>query len=184
MALLNYAGDHQGELPLTAHTEGSQFERAWIFQLRDYLDDVDRVRICPAEPSAVQRARLENDGTSYVLNSFVFVPAIDPFGNVVGEPMNNVYRLPKPSRTIFAFIISERQATNFMADHVHAYNWNNWNRVLADIQPDRHRSGRAASDHTKGSANYLYADGRVENLLAKQLKTKIDSGTNPAEIPN
>jgi len=35
----------------------------------------------------------------------------------------------------------------------------------------------------KGSANYLYADGHVENISAKAFKNIFDQGINPAAVP-
>ena len=72
-----YAGDHNGVFPETSHT--TDLQRAWIFQLKDYLGDFESTRICPADPQGVRR--LAEKGTSYILNSYLFVPPVDPFGD-------------------------------------------------------------------------------------------------------
>ena len=99
-----YAGDHNGVFPETTHTEDLQ--RAWIFQLEDYLGDFEETRICPADPK--RRERLAEKGTSYILNSFLFVPALDPFGNPTGPALNRLSAIPDHVNTAMAFICSDR----------------------------------------------------------------------------
>ncbi len=180
VALKLYSTDHDGWLPQTTHsTLGAD---SWIYSLETYLDSFDAVRICPADPKGDER--LANRGTSYTLNSFVFVPKRDPFGQPVGVAMNHVYRIPKPSSTFLAFTVSDRAGTGTSSDHTHSDLWNSWGAVLNDIQPDRHRRGNPASDHTNGSANYLYADGRVETIDASEIKRRINAGENIALPPS
>lgn len=173
-ALLRYAGENNGDFPETSHTTGVKVKRAWIFTLRPYLGNMDEVRISPSDPHG--KARLKANGTSYVLNSYVFVPQVGPFGEM-GESLNNVNRLPYPVHTMLAFNVSDDQPPSVMNDHTHSDLWaGNWKCVCADIQPDRHRSGSANKDHTKGSANYLYADGHVESIEAAEVKRRIERG--------
>ena len=178
-ALVAYAGENNMDLPATTHT--AKLEKAWIFTLAKYLGDTDKVRICPADPNGAER--LKAGGTSYVLNSYVFVPEYGPFGNVIREPMNNLLRIQMPARTILAFVVSDGQPPGATSDHTHSGRWKNWNAVLADIAPDRHRGGSANADHTSGDSNYLYADGHVETIDAKVVKEKIDAGINIAVPP-
>lgn len=56
--------------------------------------------------------------------------------------------------------------------------------VLLDIQPDRHRVGRAAVDHTAGSAHILNVDASVVGTAALELKSRIDRGDNVAKPPD
>jgi len=180
IALLGYANDNTGNLPETTHTEGLQ--TAWIEVLKPYLNDVDRVRISPADPKGDQR--LKTGGTSYILNSMVFVPRLDPFGRPMGVLANNIYRIPILSKTITTFLISDDRGVGVTNDHTHSEGWTGgWGKILYDIEPDRHRIGSRAADRLKGSSNYLYADGHVENLAAKQLKALSDAGLNPAAVP-
>lgn len=180
LALNLYALENGGHYPLTSHTTGSAgIRQAWVYQLKDYMSDFDRIRICPSDPQAEDR--LHNNGTSYVLNSFVFVPAFDPFGNLVGEVYNGPGLLPDPGSTMLAFPVSDRQGYAAGSDHTHSEQWTSWGRVLNDIQPDRHVFGNPNDDHTRGTANYLFADGRVENIAASDFKALIDRGINPAD---
>jgi len=180
-SLLLYANDHDGDFPETSHTTGVKFDRAWIFALRPYMQNCDKVRISPADPQG--KARLQANGTSYILNSYIFVPEIGPFGEI-GESLGNVRRLPLPARTILAFNTSDQQGASVLSDHTHGERWpGNWARVCADIQPDRHRAGTPKPDHTDGSANYLFADGHVQAIAASEVKRHIDRGLPFAKPP-
>lgn len=174
-ALLTYAGEHDGWLPPTRHTT----EQSWVFQLGPYLGDVDAVRICPADPRGAQRLR--SGGTSYVLNSIVFVPRTDPFGRPSGESFNNLFRLDRPAGTILAFIVSDNRGTGASNDHTHSEQWTSWAAFLSDVEPDRFRPGERSASRTEGSANYLHADGHIETFKAAEMKAAFDAGRNPAE---
>src|SRR6187397_1679245 len=52
LALVMYADDYGGFLPLTTHGT-SDTNRSWIFTLRPYLGNVDAIRISPADPKGV-----------------------------------------------------------------------------------------------------------------------------------
>lgn len=170
--LLLYAADHNGDFPETTHTE--QRERAWIFTLGKYLADTDKVRICPADPHGARR--LAEKGTSYVLNSWVFVPRYGPFGEVE-ESFNNLRRLPFPANTMIAFNVSDQVGATGHNDHTHSDLWpGNWERVCAEIQPNRHRTGADTADHLNGSSNILFADGHVAAVEAKALHAAVQSG--------
>lgn len=180
-ALILYTNENNGDFPQTTHSTGGKFERAWIFQLKPFLNNLDRVRICPADPKGEER--LEYNGTSYTLNSFVFVPTVGPFGET-REAFNNIRRLPYPSHTFLAFIISDQQGSTVMSDHTHSDRWrNNWSRVCIDIEPNRHRLGASNGMHTNGSANYLFADGHVENIEAEKVRGWVERGVEFAKVP-
>jgi prepilin-type N-terminal cleavage/methylation domain-containing protein/prepilin-type processing-associated H-X9-DG protein len=173
-AIILYTGDNNGALPSTTHGDAAQYERSWIFTLRRYLADCDKVRISPADPRGEERLREKT--SSYILNSWVFVPTYGPFGDIE-EAYNNIRQLPLPTNTIFAFNISNQAEPSISNDHTHCQNWSgNWARVCAEIQPDIHGSGKKRSDHTKGSSNFLFADGHVESVEAETLKEIIDRG--------
>jgi len=141
---------------------------------------VDRIRICPADPLARQRAELKL--TSYTLNEYVAVPVMGPFGEVL-ESFCNLEKLKSPAQTITVFIGADDLGLSVTSDHTHSRNWTGWSQVLADIQPDRFRYGPKAPDSSKGSANYLLADGHVETWPAAQVKRWVDSGIPFARPP-
>lgn len=183
LALLMYADDHEGLLPLTTHG-ATDTNLSWIFTLRPYLGNVDAIRVSPGDPRG--RARLTNQASSYLLNEFVAVDLRDPFG-VVRESFRNLHHLRSPARTHTVFTCSDELSPSVYADHTHSRNWvkngvGNWPGVLADIAPDRFRT-RADPQHTAGAANYLFADGHVSAIKAEAFKRLIDAGENPARPP-
>ena len=197
MAMQMHADDHQGSYPDTTHTASA--ETAWIYQLEQYLGKFDETRICPADPNAA--LRLKNKSSSYILNSLVFVPPIDAFGEPDGTARNKPALLPDPSATILVFIASDTAGIYPGDDHTHSDRWSSWSAVIKDIAPDRHKRGTSSDStggssspldtdlnkrgpiSTGGSSNYLYADGHVESIPANELKSKIEAGRNIAEIP-
>jgi len=179
-----YADDFQGWLPETTHTYGTGSEatnRVWIYTLRPYLGNVDRIRLCPSDPQA--NSRLTNNSTSYILNEYTSVDKIDPFGNRL-ESFRNLNRLAQPTQTYLAFETADSNGPSLAADHTHSRNWfKGWEAVLTDIRPDRHATGGVRLDHTGGPANYLCADGHVDSLAAALMKKRIDAGDNFALPP-
>jgi hypothetical protein len=86
--------------------------------------------------------------------------------------------------TITIFEVADDKDPSVLNDHTHSRNWfKGWNAVLADIQPDRHRSGIRAADFSAGRANYLFACGHVLALKAAPLKQRIERGDNFAQPP-
>jgi prepilin-type processing-associated H-X9-DG protein len=174
LALQLYAADHQGEFPPSTHTTGRRrAEESWIFALGPYLENVDEIRICPAESPARRQTIRTLQATSYVLNDLVFD---DP---VYYRPT----ALPFPSRTLLLATLSESRAPSVTSDHIHGAEWTSWRNVLRDIEPDRHRTGKRSADRTKGSANYLFADGHAEGISAQTFKSLLDRHLNPAAVP-
>ena len=172
-ALLLYAAANDNKLPETSHT--AVFGQSWIYTLSDYLGDCDEVRICPADPNG--NSRFDAEGTSYILNSFLFVPQIDPFGQQIGGPSNNLTLIESPAETPMAFIIADSQGVGDANDHTHSNRWDSWSAVVRDISPGRFGGGKFPM-RALGSSNYLYADGHVEQVDAAVMKASIDSGNN------
>ena len=172
-----YADDNRGYFPMSSH--GGNTSRSWIYSLSSYLGEMDKVRICPADPK--RKERLENNGSSYVLNEYIAVVPVDPFGRVVGTNYTNKHRLRRPMRTITTFVGADEMKTNETADHTHSRSWfagdssNIWARICTDIAPDRYRSGKQAQDRTKGNSNYLYADEHIETIKAEVIKKMADN---------
>jgi prepilin-type N-terminal cleavage/methylation domain-containing protein/prepilin-type processing-associated H-X9-DG protein len=173
LGLAMYANDNDDHLPLSTHGSTSP-EDSWIFTLKPYLGNVDEIRICPADPKGQRRLRA--DGTSYTLNEYLVVPGIDEALSFTA--------MPRPSETISTFILSDRAGVATSSDHTHSRGWfrdpidRNYQRILNDIQPDRHRVGLASPPHTEGNANYLYADGHVKSMPAQKIKGWADQNFN------
>ncbi|WP_075088415.1 type II secretion system protein [Verrucomicrobium spinosum] len=120
-AILSYTQDHDGTFPMTSHgLDASSFEKGWIFSLRDYLANVDEMRICPVDPKGEER--LAGNGTSYLLNSFLTVPQVGPFGENLGG-YTSLNQVPRPQSTPIAFIINFSRGAGMTNDHTHSESW-------------------------------------------------------------
>jgi prepilin-type N-terminal cleavage/methylation domain-containing protein/prepilin-type processing-associated H-X9-DG protein len=184
VALTLYSNDHKGRCPETTH--GGAEDRSWVFTLAKYLGNVDAVRTCPGDDRAAERIR--DFGSSYTLNEYIAVPLVDPFGRVI-EDLTCLHRLRRPAETITVFEISDKRETGPSGDHTHSRNWMlpaspqaRWERVCNDIQPDRHTT-RSSRERTRGSANYLYADGHVASRDAAAVYTDIRDRRDIARPP-
>ncbi len=169
LAMCMYAEDNGGWLPTTTH--GGSTNASWIYQLSGQLANVDRIRLCPADPK--RELRLATHAASYTLNEYTSVDLVDPFGRAL-ESFRKLDTLRNPSCTITTFEISDAVGVNVMNDHTHSRQWLlGWSAVTADIQPTRHSP----------SANYLFADSHVECITAAKLKARIAAGDNFAKPP-
>jgi prepilin-type N-terminal cleavage/methylation domain-containing protein/prepilin-type processing-associated H-X9-DG protein len=182
LAMHNYCDVHGGRFPQSSHS--GDLSKSWIFTLAPYLENVNKIRICPVDPQG--KERLENDGTSYTMNEYVCESY--PPGAIVHLP-----KLPATSRTIVVFNLSDDKGTAATEDHTHSSGWFRpadtpevrWRRICSDIQPDRFggRPGDPAERRLSGGSNYLYADGHVEFLPASQVRQWSDQGFNFALPP-
>jgi len=172
-----YAADHNGVFPETTHT--THLQTAWIYALEDQLGNFDSTRICPADPQG--KARFSQKGTSYILNSFLFLPPVDPFGDPTGPALNRLSAIPDPANTAMCFICSDRYGPGPGNDHTHSERWNSWSAVTADIAVGRF--GGKSSDDESGSTNILYVDGTIRGFHATELKRMTLSGINIAKPP-
>lgn len=177
LALNLYIQENGNEFPATSHAND---ETTWFKRLTPFLQNAEKVAICPADPYGERR--LAAGQSSYILNEFVGVTLTDPFGRVK-ENFRNRLSLPSPARTMVLMPAADAIGVNTAHDHTHSRKWTSWRAVLADVQVDRFHSGRAAEDHTDGRANYLYADGHVESLDATWMKNEIEARRNPARPP-
>ena len=177
IALMAYAGDNGGKYPETSHS--TTLDHAWIAALEGYLGKYDDTRICPADPRG--KVRLAAGGTSYILNSFLFVPETDAFGEPIGPPLNRPSLIPDPANTLLAFVCADSIGPGPGNDHTHSNLWSSWAGVTADVAVSRFGGGDPAEG--KGRSNYLYADGRVASINAAEVKRKTNSGTNIALPP-
>jgi prepilin-type N-terminal cleavage/methylation domain-containing protein/prepilin-type processing-associated H-X9-DG protein len=169
-----YANEHAGAFPQSTHSLSTfRKDEGWIFQLEDYIGDIDEVRICPAESEERQESIRKSGATSYTVNDLV----------MDSPTYNNQFRIPQPSQTLLMFVLSEDRSPSLTRDHVHGDDWSDWSAVLSDIEPDRHRTGERVSDRLSGSSTYLYVDGHVEVIEASDFKKQFNGGGNPAVPP-
>jgi len=178
LAIIQFAETHRGAMPLSSHdlAHGDE-EESWIHTVAPFMESVDSIRICPTDPNGP--ARLRDDLTSYLLNSFVCIR-----GDT--GAITNYFRIPAKSKTFIAFETSDKVGTTH-ADHTHGVNWfkdpptlptrvpRTLARIKQDIQIDRHAGG----------ANYLFGDGHVQVIDESQIEQwVVDNFNFPVPIVN
>jgi|GEM_PF-6342173 len=52
LAVAMYQDEYQGAFPGTTH--GAPISNSWVFTLRPYIANVDRIRLCPRDPKGKQ----------------------------------------------------------------------------------------------------------------------------------
>jgi prepilin-type N-terminal cleavage/methylation domain-containing protein/prepilin-type processing-associated H-X9-DG protein len=168
-----YAADHHGKLPSINCLDP---ETTWIEQLQPYLGtNYTVVRVCPADPQAAKKLQSPH-ATSYLLNERVEPDSfVDENGQLVpGQVVfDRLVKIPSPSRAIVMFL-GNTNKTATGTDHIHSGLMTSWNSLRREIWPDAFGGG--AADGSRGSANYLFADGHVQNIPASELKKRVDSG--------
>ena len=188
LAIELYTEDNRGFFPESSHglTGAAARQRSWIYTLSSYVGDVNEIRICPADPK--RKERLECNTSSYVMNEYIAVDAVDPFGRITGQSFRNKYNLRRPNRTITTFVGADDLSAALTSDHTHSRLWFMpspnvpWDTLREDIQPDRYTSSQS-EDNTKGSSLYLHADAHVDNIKALQIKEMADSYNDFAKPP-
>jgi prepilin-type N-terminal cleavage/methylation domain-containing protein/prepilin-type processing-associated H-X9-DG protein len=165
---------HGGDFPQTVHAGPGE---SWVDTIAPHVENVDAIRICPLDPEG--EVRLEHDGTSYVINGYI---AIEEEGSIL-----NHNHLRATSRTITVMEGSDRRSPKSDTfEHTHPFDWFSkrnvqrglvWPQVLSEIQPHRHWS-TGDEANPAGTANYLYADGHVEQLTCESIRGMIDAGIN------
>lgn len=167
---------HQGEFPRTYHAgEG----RSWIYTLAPFLENVDQIRICPEDLQG--DVRLENDGTSYVINQYIAMTEKE-IGFETPDLVRRIDQIAATSRTTVVFEGAEsRDPKSSLYEHAHAADWYRplnilfdrvWVAMSKDIQPDR---------HPPGQAHYLFADGHVQTIDMEVVRQWADEGYNFAK---
>ena len=178
---LLYSEDFDGQLPGNFH-HNSNPDFTWTDALSPYLGEVDSIRLCGADPRKKEKHDL--NGTSYIMNDHLTSPLFNAFGEMV-ESAVRLDQLKDPSATVLFFEASDQLAVSAISSACVAcsrsWNLGGWNNVIKDIQPDRHRFGSVAEDRSNGKANYLFADGHVQLVDARIVKSMIEAGLNPAK---
>ena len=181
VGMMLYADDFNGHIPSNFH-HNTNPDFNWTDALAPYLGDVDSIRLCGADPRKTEKEEVK--GTSYILNDHLTTPLFNAFGEMV-ESAVRLDQLKDPTATVCFFEASDQLAVSAISSACvacsRAWNLGGWNNVIKDIQPDRHRSGPPVADSSEGKANYLFADGHVQLVDARIVKTMIEAGLNPAK---
>jgi len=176
IATIMYASDNNGHMPLCNMFHDDP-NKLWIRLILPYVSGSHEIRSCPSDKKSAQRIKL--NGTSYPINDWTSQP-----GPIAGFPPTRppdhahiLDQLKHPSETIIVFEIADEQEMDILHDHTHGRaGWPTWRDVIDDIQPDRHGGGKKNRDKTIGRANYLYADGHVENKRGLTMYNLFDNG--------
>ena len=184
LAMHMFSNAHGGRFPTSTHGT-FDFESTWIYTLAPFMENVESVRICPEDPRA--REKLENKGTSYMLNEYLCVPG--------EEEALKIDYLSSTSQTLVVFTASDARGVGVTEDHTHSRSWFKspvslaWNRIVADINPGRFggpKPGTPAARQGAGSSNYLYADGHVTLIAGSVIRDWASEGINfalPSRAP-
>jgi prepilin-type N-terminal cleavage/methylation domain-containing protein/prepilin-type processing-associated H-X9-DG protein len=168
IAIHNQAAAFKGKLPETTHT-AAEPEQAWIYQLAPYMENVDKLRICPDDPKGEERR--EQKHTSFVLNAYITNEPPDNRG------INNINGLRATSQTIMLFELADDAGVNNSLDHVHSFLWftplNIFKKKVYEAIEDE-----ITTDRHSGVAHYLYADGHVATHPEEQIRTWADEPFN------
>ena len=159
LAMNQFCDTHKGRFPDTAHTAATP-DRAWIFQLQDFVEKVDEIRICPDDLHADERLAL--DQTSYVLNGYL----TSEFVNGV----TNRERLKATSKTIVLFELANSRLPDAYEDHVHSFDWFRPSNIAAGTVYQILTNAITTRRHGE-TAHYLYADGHVDAIDDGQIVT-------------
>ena len=144
-----YCNLNKGQFPETSHTADVP-ERAWLYTLAPFTEDVNEIRICPNDLHGEERLRLKQ--TSYVLNAYVT--------NEISAGVTNLYHLKATTRTILLFELADSRPPTVYTDHVHSFNWFRLSNINQGKVHDAIKNEVATKRH-RGAAHYLYADGHV-----------------------
>lgn len=212
LAIHQYANTHKGRFPDVGesshehehfpdddHEDGEGDEdhvsESWIYSLAPYMENVDKIRLCPDDPRLEGMIDLRGQ-TSYAFNAYLVVRT--SADRRYDRSIRSLYDLPSTHTTImlfeappaehFAHEADDEEEHDFF-DHVDSHEWfieeeeeheghdhdheaTAWDRIRHDIAVDRHHGT---------SANYLYADGHVEAISAEQIAEWAAAGHNFAE---
>lgn len=170
-------GDATGRLPVRDSDLPPIVGRpvdSWVLALTNQLPSPATLRICPADAAKRQRQRAGKFSSSYLLNTCLdYVLGSDGKPLAVAAGCPRLDQLSAPSSTFLTF---EASLAGYFAgeDRVHPETWLlGWQHVLSDIDPSRHGS----------AANYLFGDGSVRAVSARELKGRIERGDNFAVPP-
>ena len=134
---------------------------AWLFALNAYVD-TDLMYRCPSDnspywdtPVTGTRFRRVSYATNYLLSDD-FVSFLVSGTN----PYSDLENIRRPSDTIYAVELAERNPQFAAADHVHPDGWIfvGKSEIAKQVEHEQHA----------GKANYLFLDGHAEQLALEE----------------
>jgi len=189
LAITQFADTHAGRWPETTHTTepdpvSGKHDRAWIYTIAPYMEDVDAIRICPSDLAGDLRQR--GKGTSYTLNGYLSSESKPSF--------DNRRKVKASSQTVIAFELSENKDVGAMKslnpadidefnDHVHSFNWFKMSNITNNLV-FKAISAEVAVDRHDGTTHFLYADGHVDGVSSEQIEIWATQPFNFAKPPS
>lgn len=149
-ATMSYASDNDMTLPATSHQRRSGLQ-SWTLSLQPYAGGKLSFR-CPADEDPTRPY-------SYVLNDFL---TPNPSG-ARDLDFSRLNRLNRPGSTI----LFAEAVRDLNSDHFHFATYRG-QATPADVF-----AGEVAVERHRGGANYLFADGHVENLSWIQVRERL-----------
>lgn len=180
LAIHRFANANKGRFPLMWHDQ--EIEDSWIFTLAPYMEDVDEIRLCPEDLERFEQP--DGRRTSYAMNGYLRKPTeVEElvYPETVPDFVSVLYDLPQTHDTLVMF--EAGSAVDGQFDHIHSWEWftdayptttERWERVEGEV---------AVGRHTGDVANYLYADGHVRAIPARQISQCIVEDYNFARPP-
>lgn len=160
LATHQFCNANSGRFPLTTHDV--QPEEAWVYTLSPYYEDVNRLRLCPADPRIEARNALKS--TSYAWNGYVGEPTL-----AIPKRVNRLTQVQATSRFVLVMESSDTIGLEpELCDHVHSYLWFSASNIAAGHVPQAIAADIQIKRHN-GSSHFLFADGHVELLSAQQI---------------
>ncbi len=151
-----YASENDMTLPVTVH-QRRRGGRSWSVTLQQYAGGKVAFR-CPADENTTR-------GYTYAMNDF-----LTP--NPAGAPDLDFSRLSRLERPRETLLFGEAAKNYTNSDHFH------FSEYHGQIMPPEVFAGQVAVKRHGGNANYLFADGHLETLSWKQVKTLLSTEGN------
>ncbi len=182
LGIHQFADVHKGRFPGLWH-EADKSE-SWIFTLAPYMENVDKVRLCPEDLKRIERR--SGADTSYVMNGYLRRPTkaeklVHP--EEAADMISDLYDLPETHATIMMFEAADTTAVEFQFDHVHSPEWFSEENPTPEDRLKAIEYEVATERHSHTAANYLYADGHVEAIPASQIAEWAEEEHNFARPP-
>jgi prepilin-type N-terminal cleavage/methylation domain-containing protein len=182
LAMRMYVDDHAGYGPTTTH--GASTNASWIYQLAGYLGNVDRVRLCPADPK--QHQRLTNNASSYTLNEFTAVDLVDPFGGILDELIDAGGRWADamaPGWTDAGYLLLVGE-TEIIPTFTKSWDIDGWDSSAVEYTDRNYGSTNSDSDNNVPELSVGRIPGNSADRVCLTLDTAIEVARNPSRLNN
>jgi len=182
LGVFQFADVHKGRFPGIWH-EAKKTE-SWIFSLAPYMENVEKIRLCPEDLKRVERR--SGAETSYVMNGYLrraTQTEREVYPESVHDFQADLYDLAETHGTIVLFEAADTGAVEYQFDHVEPYTWFAEDKQTSEDRLKAIEFEVAIDRHSGNVANYLYADGHVGTIAAGQIAEWAAENHNFARPP-